>query len=1038
MAIVASPADVPLQKPLPGVRAGDAPLYLYDPRIESNGKSENAAEIFLVNEPVTIVETQSSTLNTRLDRNVAMVEVIVNKATANFNKAATDNRIELHRIPSTISYTGKLLPNTHAPDTLPAGKYLRANVTLKDHPTEKGYLTADTVRFLIPAHRGNDFMAANPVDTITLKMLLAVNFERTGGTRFVKSKEIQAVAKCNKILRVRLNVNDGLALSTEILPWQEVDVNKTLGEGYTNWLYVKYDQHGSGQSWQDPLPSIASAIEMTRRLRAESVTVNGILVAGEATFDYREGFAVPAKTRIFGGWAGTPGTELSANDTMAPYTSAHRDLLKHKAAIELGTADSITLDSAASLLDGFIITSTAGISAIPVTVNHATAQINAIEIRNHETQGAHVLSILNGTGTNILVANNNKGVAVGSNGQLVNATIVNNSTASSFKGTLRNSVYWGNGGSVEALGSIEYSAFPGTAPLPGTGNIPINPSNLAWFSLSDTIPGPHFNVNGTPEYAANVLAPNRSPLLGRGNKAAFDNATATISTAGKRDLNGNPRHNGETDIGCYEGAGSATGFRLQWNIKRIYMSSKSNSLSEHPLILSENSENAVVAWRLAVAGAYSSNGTFTPGPSMTNATLETTSGNGSGTMPGIFKIMSSSEANTSDKEVPRGRLRLTSNLGSYLPDIDIDVYQAPGNPRPWEEGYVGSFHRNNETKERYIHGKNSGEWTIRIIHGIDWIKIDGNNKGAYAGEVQEIVGGELKGTGNIKFRVGMKSTLSVGASPRYGLITIQKNGGLALFFVRQGEEADYLFRPEDPRTQGVRDNAVKFAPFTLKDPQENESISGRELGAQGGAFSDYPTWIGYWFQWNRSRAYLLGTAKGGSGYIPDLQPTAWESSKEVCPPGYRQANLTEWVHSIYWNVAVPAPGNILSPDGQGVLGNYVYGRYADGYYDQLAPDPVDASTDLVGSGPKRAKKGILMINHYNYASVFFPVGGAMARANLGYVNGAIYETTSVNWVAEVKEKGKIPYSTHWDAGHLGISCSTLSGLESAIVRCVKK
>jgi hypothetical protein len=1022
-AIVAPPAGTRIEKPLPGARVTDAPLYVYDP-VVANGKSADAAEIFLVNEPVKIVDGQQALLETRLDRNVAMVEVIVTQATANFNKAAADNRVELRRVPSTISYSGRLLPGPAAPDTLPAGKHLRAPVKLSNHPAKQGFLVSDTVRFLIPAHRGSDFLAANPSDTIALKMLLTVDFERTGGGRFVKTKEIQAAAKCNKILRVRLNVNDGLAMESEVLPWSEVDINKTVGEEkYSNWLYVKRGENGSGICWEDALPDIASAITLAGKLRSHAMTVHGILVAGGPAHSYDEGITLPPDTRLFGGWAGTPGTELPAADAMAPYTSSHRALASHKAVVTLAATDSVALDSAATLLDGFVITGAAGSAVLPVSVNHATARINAVEIRDHVTSAPRVLSITAGTGTNLLVAGNDKGVVVGPAGKLVNATIVNNAAASTFEGTLQNSVYWGNGGTVDARGTIEHSAFPGAAPLAGKGNIPLNAVNLAWFSAANTVPGPHFNVSGTPGYAAHALTPNRSPLLGRGDKQAFDDAAPAPAHA--RDIDGNPRHNGATDIGCYEGAGNAKGFHLRWDMNRVYMSAKANSLSDHPLVLAGNDENVTVAWQVQAIGA------------LTNATLASSSGSGSGNVPGLFKIMSGATANVTATEVLRGKLRVTTGLGVYLPDVEFEVYQAPGILMEWTAGYVGSFHRNSETRERYIHVENAGGWTVRVVSGSDWIKIDGNNKGAHGGVVQEIPGGELKGTRNVKFRVGMKSTLPAGAPPRYGLITIHKTDGMALFFVRQGEQADYLYRPEDPRVQGTRTAAKKFAPFTLKDPRENTSASGRDLGQHGGVFSSFPTQVGYFFQWNRTKAYLQGAAQGGI-HMPSDQPyTAWSTTREPCPPGYRQASMKEWVHSIYWNLAEPPVGTIVG--GAADRSNYVYGRYADGYYDQLAPDPVNAATDAVAApGAKMARKGILMVNHYNYAAVFFPTAGAMERNGVDYaLNLNILTTHSMNWLTTIRTLNS-GHVTHWDRGHIGISCTSLVAGNAALVRCVKE
>jgi hypothetical protein len=1036
--IVAPPAGVPLELPRAGATAGSTPAYVYRPTVDAGGRSADAAEILLAEAPARVVSGRSTSIATRLERNVALVEVLVARATGNFSKAAdAAHRVELHGVPSTISYAGGLLPDRVAPDTVAGG--VAGRLSLVDSPSDKGFLRSDTLRFVIPAHRGGDFEDARPADTTTLRMALRVDMERAGGGRFVKSVEIPVTAKCNKVLRVRLKVSDGVAVSTSVLPWVGAEARDTVGESLAGWLYVKRGEGGSGQSWRDALPDVPAAIARRLELEAGGVAVHGILVAGDSLAAYDGGFSLPARTRVFGGWSGKAGTELPAGDSLAPYVSAHRDLAGHKAVARLGAGDSVVLNAAGTVLDGFVLTGGGGGTGVPLAVRHATARVNAVELRGLSTNAARVLVMSAGTATNVLVADNNKGVAAGGAATMVNATIVNNGDASSFEGVLRNSVYWGNVGVVAAAGVIEHCAFAGATPPAGKGNLPLNGVNTAWFSATDTLPGPRFRLAGGAKYAVLAASVNKSPLVGRGEGSFFDDATPLVAAAGKRDVDGNPRHNGLTDIGCYEAVGQATGFSLSWNMSRVYMSSKSISTSEHALILADNSQKATVAWRVEVAGSYTSAGVFKAGEKMSNASLSgATSGSGDGVIPGFFHVLSDKDANTSSNEVPRGRLRVRSRLGVYLPDVEIDIYQPPGNLRPWTDGYIGSFHRNAETKERYIHGVNSGDWTIRVISGIDWIKIDGNDKGAHGGEVQEAPGGELKGKNNIKFRVGMKSALPPGAAPRYGLITIHKSGGLALFFVRQGEEADYIFRPEDPRAQGQRASARKFAPYALRDPLENTNTNGRDVGKNGGVFTDYPTKIGYFFQWNRQVAYLLKTAKGGKN-IPDSQTyTAWDANREVCPPGYRHADLAEWVHSVYWNVEVPATGNHVTPGGDASLGNFLYGRYADGYYDQIAPDPVTSSTNLLGTGANMAKRGILMINHYNYASVFFPCAGSMARdGNDNGINGNDHDACSVNWLSNLKS-GTTPHNTHWDNGHIGISCTTLGGYHSANVRCVKE
>ncbi|MDR2130720.1 MAG: hypothetical protein LBP56_06085 [Odoribacteraceae bacterium] len=1029
LALVAPPRPSSLLLPRAGLDMAKTPLYKYDPTIDTlTGKSSNAEEIFIANAPVTIHENQETALATRLNRNIAMVEIIVRKATANFNKAAVDHTIELHHVPSTVSYTGALLPDKHAPDTLPATNYLRARVKLENHPTESGYLCADTVRFLIPAHRGSDFLAANPIDTITLKMLVRVNFQRTGGSRFIKSKEIPAVAKCNHILRVGINVNDGLLFSTETLPWEEVNISGTVGENYSNWLYVKQGSTGSGQSWRDPLPDITTAIATANTLRARAIPVHGILVAGGTTTGvYQEAFSIPAGTRIFGGWKGTPGTELSSTDRFAPYTSAHRDLAASKAIIT-PVDRGILLEADSTVFDGFIVRGVTG-NIVPLTLNKTSAWINAVELRDNTSTAAHALALAAGIATNILVADNSKGISLASAATLVNATVVNNAAASTFAGKFINSVYWGNAGDVPTGGTIQYSAFTAPQSLPGLNNFAINAMNTAWFTSSDTIPGPHFNLAASPKYAPDALTPNRSPMLGRGNRASFDAVTTAMKE--KKDIDGNPRHNDGTDIGCYEGIGGATGFRLRWNLNALYISTKANNESEHPVLLVENAEGAHVKWWVRAKSIEWSRYSLA---------LGYTAGEGSTDDLGIFKLKSGNSPNTGNTQVSCGKVILSSNLGSYLPDVELEVFQTPGTSRPWTSGYAGSFHRNNEVEERLISGSNNGAWKVRVVSGIDWIKIDTNPRGYNNGIVEETPWGEVSGTGNIKFRVGLKSTLPPGHAPRYGLITITRDGGAALFFVRQGEEPDYIYGPASPgRTEAPpgRPDAVKFSPYNLTDPQGRFDANGVPLGKSGGGFVDYPSKTGYFFKFSDTRAYYPDNSVPGTKLTTD-RTLEWSDDNDPCPPGYHTPTNSQFVESYFLNKRV---NTAFSGDANTT---FVWGRIADGYFDRFAAD----GSREHGTGPDRATEGLLIYNDYNNASVFFPMAGKRITESpgdkfftrTGTSGGGRY----VQWtLTRTKQDNDRVFTTHSygvdNTGHLGMSCwlNETAKNEAASVRCVK-
>lgn len=1008
MVLLSTPNGGNIIPPVAGTKVSKLPMYKYQPTV-TGSKSSDAHEIFLDNRATpNITSGGSHAMSAQLNRTVAKVELIFEKTTPNFNLSGTHS-IKLHHVPSTISYTGALLPSQTAPDTLSGP--LQSSVTLQN-AGNGSYEGADTISFIIPAHRGTDafnYSGNTPNDTTTLKMGVTVDLQRTGDTRFTKFAEIPVVAKANMILRVHITVNDGLEFKTEVLDWQGVPLEMTVGAGYQNWLYVKKGATGNGISWSDALPDISTAIAKATELMTAGKTVNGVLVAGGSGLIYNEGFDIPQNVKVYGGWEGTPGTELAAGDVTAVYTSTNRDLKTYKARVNTGN-ENIVLNGANAILDGFAISGSGANSTVGlVSVFNATAWINAVEIDQQASiVSTYALSISTGTGTNILVSRNNKGVSVAGSGKLVNATIANNTTASSFSGTLLNTIYWGNAGTATTAGTINYCAFQGTVPT-GT-NYPLNDTNDAWFTTANLTPGPHFNQMSDASkgyFEVGTANPNRAPQLGRGDQTSFDNATPTYY---RLDINGNARHYSGTDIGCYESAGSA-GFQLQWNMDALYLSPKMNVESEHPAILFNNDEEAYVEWEISIVSA-------------TNYTLNSAFSTGSGNSInlGLFKL-TTTVANTTNTQYDRGSVKLTSKLGVYLPETTLKVYQTPGQSSVWTTGYVGSFHRWDETGERYIQGTNSGAWTVRIISGIDWIKVDTNERGYNNGEVVETFGGAVTGTGNIVFRVGMKSLLEDSlAKPRYGLIVIQRTGGIALFFVRQGERTDFLYSATDPRTGG-RAYAREVSPYNLTGNMGTDtSVS---VGLHGGRFVDYPTKTGAFFQWARTVAYTSDPTKTSYSMAANSE-TAWGASSDPCPTGYHVPSIYEFGQSYYLDRTDLATGHFNS--------NFAWGRYADGYYDVLH-NGVSSAPSMLGSGNETAYNGILMYNDFDNAAVFIPIVGARTNA------GALHATTYAwYWTSTRRtESGFTSYAwvTHWQNSHIGMNCTNLNVAYGASIRCVK-
>ena len=96
------------------------------------------------------------------------------------------------------------MPLKDNPDTLATPLTGR----LKFQELPGGGFGSDTLAFVIPAHRGRDFLNDNPADVVGRKMWLKVTIKNAQEeTVLVKAKQLPAVALCNRILRLKLKLN---------------------------------------------------------------------------------------------------------------------------------------------------------------------------------------------------------------------------------------------------------------------------------------------------------------------------------------------------------------------------------------------------------------------------------------------------------------------------------------------------------------------------------------------------------------------------------------------------------------------------------------------------------------------------------------------------------------------------------------------------------------------------------------------------------------------------------------------------------------
>ena len=340
--------------------------------------------------------------------------------------------------------------------------------------------------------------------------------------------------------------------------------------------------------------------------------------------------------------------------------------------------------------------------------------------------------------------------------------------------------------------------------------------------------------------------------------------------------------------------------------------------------------------------------------------------------------------------------------------------------------YVGAFWKSSQYGERLIRIARptrtpvdalDGDWVAVVVEGRDWIvldtesskdkgvltaagpQIDGDDTGFDASyrvnTMQTAVGGIMSETNpQIYFRIGLTSVIPDGEH-RYGMVLlVYTNGGETKYqriFIRQGEEADYLYR---------REGAVEFSPYNLTAPAFREGTASQTesplLNARGGEFTRYPTQAGAYFQWAPTygiHAFNPGwpndaTAPANwNGAGANQQGGAWSSVKtnyETCPEGWRRIvddGTQTWTSEVFAT---------LKSD------NLQNGYYADGFFDrrilalQRAFNSGGRANAVAVDNYDVAYPGTLFYDPDTYASLFFPAAGMRYGNGTIGVNGQIF------------------------------------------------
>lgn len=165
-----------------------------------------------------------------LYRNVALVQVVIDKTRGLKMAAGTAHEFELNQVPTTLDWAGKLMPNATNPYV--GAKPMKGTFTISNKTDGSGMQESDVLSFIIPAHKGNDYLSATPADTLKNLLTLSVNLKPDGGgSDYIKQNiVIPRAPRVNNILSVKLSMLSEVEISADIVDWTEVDLNATLNQ----------------------------------------------------------------------------------------------------------------------------------------------------------------------------------------------------------------------------------------------------------------------------------------------------------------------------------------------------------------------------------------------------------------------------------------------------------------------------------------------------------------------------------------------------------------------------------------------------------------------------------------------------------------------------------------------------------------------------------------------------------------------------------------------------------------------------------------
>ncbi|MCD8182549.1 MAG: hypothetical protein LUE99_05045 [Bacteroides sp.] len=212
---------------------------------------------FIAGQQVLAGQTNTTSDAALLSRNVALVKVVIDDASGLDMSASASHKFELKDVPTTLNWAGGLYSDKYTPDK--SSVPMTGNFTIKNSAVLPGYQCSDTLRFIIPAHKGTDYLNTNPIDTTEHHLKLSVDLACLNGEHFERTDvEIPRVPRANGILLVKLHIKGKVEVSADVLPWEDVEVNADMSQ---TMLYT--DKASVGLAAKDTLHVNTNADDFT-------------------------------------------------------------------------------------------------------------------------------------------------------------------------------------------------------------------------------------------------------------------------------------------------------------------------------------------------------------------------------------------------------------------------------------------------------------------------------------------------------------------------------------------------------------------------------------------------------------------------------------------------------------------------------------------------------------------------------------------------------------------------------------------------------